>query len=284
VSATTPNAAQAQAWNGTQGRHWAENAERQDRMFDGFARLVLDAAQPGGADRVLDIGCGAGGTTMEAARRAPGGSVLGADLSGLLLAAASRRAEEAGLGNVAFAEADAQVHPFPAGGFDVAVSRFGVMFFDDPDAAWANIGRALRPGGRLVFCCWREEAVNDFFAVPRAAVGPLVPPPAPAEPFAPGPLSLASSERIQSLLAVAGFTSVTVTPVTVPLLVGSGPRDAAEYLAGMGPARALLADAAPDVRAAGIDALAGAFASRVADGGVRLGAAVWLVTARRPGE
>jgi SAM-dependent methyltransferase len=280
----TPNTAQAEAWNGDQGRHWAVNAERQDQMFAEYARLVLDAAQAGGGDRVLDIGCGAGGTTLEAARRVPGGRALGADLSDLLVAEASRRAERTGLGNVAFTRADAQVHPFPSGAFDVVISRFGVMFFDDPAAAWANIGRALRPGGRLAFCCWQEEAATDFFAVPRAAVAPrVVPLPPPADPDAPGPMALARPERIRSLLGPAGFTDVEVSPATVSLLVGRDPDDAARYITGMGPARALLSDVPAETKEAGIRALSEAFASYAADDGVRLGGAVWLVTARREG-
>lgn len=278
----TPNTAQEQAWNGEQGRHWAVNAERQDRMFAGLARLVLDAARLEGGDRVLDIGCGAGGTTMEAARRVPGGSALGADLSALLVEEATRRAERNGPGNAAFERADAQVHPFPAGGFDVVISRFGVMFFDDPAAAWANIARALRPGGRLAFCCWQEEAATDFFAVPRAALAPrVVPVPPPAEPDAPGPMALARPQRIRDLLGPAGFTGIDVAPVTVSLLVGKDPGDAAAYITGMGPARALLSDVPPETKAAGIRALAETFASYVAEDGVRLDAAVWLVTARR---
>lgn len=278
----TPNTAQAEAWNGEQGRHWAVNAERQDRMFAGFARLVLDAARLEGDDRVLDIGCGAGGTTMEAARRVPEGRALGADLSGLLVAEAARRAEREGLGNAAFEQADAQVHPFPAGEFDVVISRFGVMFFDDPAAAWANIGRALRPGGRLAFCCWQEEPATEFFAVPRAAVAPrVVPLPPPADPGAPGPMALARPERIRSLLGAAGFTGTEVSPVTVPLLVGKDPDDAARYITGMGPARALLSDVPPETKEAGIRALSEAFASYMAGDGVRLDGAVWLVTARR---
>ncbi|HSZ38775.1 MAG TPA: class I SAM-dependent methyltransferase [Trebonia sp.] len=275
-----PNAAQAEAWNGDQGRHWADNAERQDRLFAEFASLMLGAAGIGDGDAVLDIGCGAGGTTLAAARQAGSGRVLGIDLSAVMLAEAARRAERTGTANARFEQADAQVRSF-AGEFDVAVSRFGVMFFDDPAAAWANIARALRPGGRLAFCCWQDAEANEFFSVPRTVVAPLVPPLAPAEPEAPGPMSLASPDRVRSLLGGAGFTGIDVSPVTTTLRMGENPRDAAEYLTGMGPVRGMLADASPATRTAATAALRDVFASRATADGVRLGAAIWVVTARR---
>lgn len=281
TSDTTPNAAQAAAWNGNQGRHWAANAGRQDQILAEFASAVLGAAGIGDGDAVLDVGCGAGATTLEAARRAGSGSVLGADLSAVLLAEAARRARRAGAANVRFERADAQVHPFPPGGFDVALSRFGVMFFDDPPAAWANIARALRPGGRLAFCCWQAAPANEFFSVPRGALGPLAPPPAPADPEAPGPFSLASSDRVRRLLDGAGFTGIDVSPVTAKVRIGRDPQDAAAYVMGMGPVRALLAEAPAEKRAAAARALHEEFAPRAADDGVRLGAAIWLATARR---
>lgn len=281
TSDTTPNAAQAEAWNGNQGRQWAANAERQDQILAGFASAVLGAAEIGDGDAVLDVGCGAGATTLEAARRAGGGSVLGADLSAVLLAEAARRAQQAAAGNVRFERADAQVHPFPDGGFDVALSRFGVMFFDDPAAAWANIARALRPGGRLAFCCWQAAPANEFFAVPREAVAPFAPPRAPADPEAPGPLSLASADRVRDLLGGAGFGDIEVSPVTTAVRIGQDPHDAAAYVTGMGAVRVLLAEAPPGTREAVTESLLGAFASRAGEDGVRLRAAVWLVTARR---
>ena len=276
------NAAQDEAWNGDQGRHWVANAERQDQMLAEFATAVLRAARIGDGDTVLDVGCGAGATTLEAARRAGSGSVLGADLSALMLAEATRRAERAGVANVRFQRADAQVYPFPAGAFDVALSRFGVMFFDDPPAAWGNIAHAVRPGGRLAFCCWQEAAASEFFSVPRAVVAPLVPPLAPAGPEAPGPLSLASPDRVRSLLGGAGFGEIDVSPVTTTLRIGQDPEDAAAYIGGMGSVRALLAEASPEMRTAAHQALRETFAARAAGSdGVQLGAAVWLVTARR---
>jgi SAM-dependent methyltransferase len=280
-----PNAAQTEAWNGDQGRYWADNAERQDRLFAEFASLLLGAAGIGDGDAVLDVGCGAGGTTLAAARQAGSGRALGVDLSAVMLAEAARRAERTGTANVRFERADVQVHPF-TGEFDVAMSRFGVMFFDDPAAAWANIASALRPGGRLAFCCWQDASANEFFSVPRGAVAPLVPPLPPVDPEAPGPLSLANPDRVQSLLGGAGFTGIELRPVTAALRMGDSPRDAADYLTDMGPVRGMLADAPPQTRTAATGALRDVFASRAAadqalGDGVYLGAAIWVVTARR---
>jgi SAM-dependent methyltransferase len=280
-----PNAAQAEAWNGDQGRHWAVNAERQDRLFAEFASLLLGAAGIADGDAVLDVGCGAGGTTLAAARQAGSGHALGADLSAVMLAEAARRAERTGTANVRFERADVQTRPF-TGEFDVAMSRFGVMFFDDPAAAWANIASALRPGGRLAFCCWQDAPVNEFFAVPRGAVAPLVPPLPPVDPEAPGPLSLANPDRIRRLLGGAGFTGIELQPVTTALRMGDSPQDAADYLTDMGPVRGMLAEVSLETRTAATGALRDVFASRDADDraigdGVHLSAAIWVVTARR---
>ena len=142
------NTAQAEAWNGYEGEHWAANDDRYNIVNSGFNGPLLDAAGIGETSRVLDVGCGNGKLTRLAASRARQGQVTGLDLSGPMLARARARAAEEGIGNVTFEQGDAQVYPLPPGGFDVAVSRFGVMFFGDPAAAFANIGRGLRPGGR----------------------------------------------------------------------------------------------------------------------------------------
>ncbi|MFB7413268.1 class I SAM-dependent methyltransferase [Streptomyces sp. NPDC056121] len=193
------NVDQSQAWNGYEGEHWARNQDRWDAVNAGFDQPLLDAAAVRPGERVLDVGCGAGATTRLAARRAgPGGRALGVDLSGPMLTRAEEAAREeaareeaareeaarqetgraetgqeetsrqAGAVDVSFERGDAQVHPFPAGAFDVAISRFGVMFFADPVAAFANIRRALRPGGRLAFICAAEPERNDWL---RAIAG-----------------------------------------------------------------------------------------------------------------
>ena len=158
------NSEQAKAWNGPEGVHWARNQDRWNAVNEGFNEPLLEAAAITGTHRVLDLGCGSGQTTRLAARRASEGGALGLDLSGPMLAEARARAEREGIANVSFTRGDAQVHPFEPGAFDVAISRFGVMFFADPVAAFANIGRALRPGGRLAFVCPADALLNGGVA------------------------------------------------------------------------------------------------------------------------
>src|SRR5437773_4952744 len=160
------NTAQAQAWNGDQGRHFVAENARHERMLETHTARLLEAAKIQRADSVLDVGCGCGETTMRAARAAWRGHALGVDLSAVMLAEARRLAASEGIGNAGFEQADAQTHPFPAAGFDVALSRFGVMFFDDPPAAFANIAAALRRGGRLAFVCWQEPGRIEYLTVP----------------------------------------------------------------------------------------------------------------------
>ena len=163
------NAEQAQAWDGDEGAYWAQNAERFDRAVAAYHQRFLAAAGIGRADRVLDIGCGTGQTTRDAARAAADGVALGVDLSGQMIALARRLAAGQGIGNARFEQADAQIHPFPSHSFDAAISRTGTMFFGDPAAAFANIARALRPGGRLALLVWQEPRASEF---PSAAAAP----------------------------------------------------------------------------------------------------------------
>ncbi|HLG01741.1 MAG TPA: methyltransferase domain-containing protein, partial [Acidimicrobiia bacterium] len=189
-----PNDEQAEYWDGPGGEHWVAEAYRYSRMTGPLGEVLVEAADPQPGERVLDVGCGMGATTLAAAERVlPGGSALGVDLSGPMLAVARERANRGGLTHVAFEQADAQVRPFDPGSFDLAISRFGVMFFDDPNAAFANLGRALRSGGRLEFVCWQGLFDNEWLAVPVAAALQHVPVPEMGEPGAPGPFSLADA-------------------------------------------------------------------------------------------
>ena len=165
-----PNEDQAQYWNGPEADHWLVHEHRYERMLAPFTRVVLDTAAVARADRVLDVGCGTGSTTCTAARTAAGGRALGVDISVPLLRRAEQRARQDGLTNVRFERGNVQTHRLVPGGFDVAVSRFGVMFFGDPTVAFANIARGLRPGGRLVFVCWQKLVDNEWITVPGAAV------------------------------------------------------------------------------------------------------------------
>ena len=200
------NTEQAEHWNTGPGvAHWVANQARYDRMHAPFTALILDAAalRPGG--NVLDVGCGCGGTTLAAARLVAPGQALGLDLSGPMLARAQADAEAAGLANAVFQQGDAQVHPLEPATFDTVISRFGVMFFADPVAAFANIRSATRPGGRLVFACWQPLAANQWMLVPGAALAEHLPPPAPAPADGPGMFAFADPDRLRPILAAAGW-------------------------------------------------------------------------------
>lgn len=275
------NAEQAKAWNGSEGVHWARNQDRWNAVNEGFDEPLLEAAAITEAHRTLDLGCGSGQTTRLAALRAPRGSALGLDLSGPMLAEARARAEKEGIANVSFAQGDAQVHSFQPGTFDAAISRYGVMFFADPVAAFGNIGRALRPGGRLAFVCPADAMLNGWVAA-MASLRDVLPLGDFGRPGLPGMFSLATRDRIREVLTPAGFTGLTITQSQAYGTWGHGAEDAAEFLLGTGPGRHLMdqADATSRERARGTltDHLR---EHEAADGTVRLLSTSWLVTAER---
>jgi SAM-dependent methyltransferase len=231
-------------------------------------------------EAVVDVGCGCGQTTLLAARASGDGPALGVDLSAPMLAEARRRAAGAALDSVRFERADAANHPFEQGRSDVAISRFGVMFFEDPHSAFAGIRRALRPGGRLVFMCWQAVTENEHMTVPFGAVAPFAAPPDLGGPERPGPFSLADPDRVRTLLSGAGFTGVECEPVREPLWMGVDAEDAAGYLSTGPAARTMLKDADAHTAAKALDALKQALRGREDPSGVWLGSAAWLVTAR----
>ncbi|MCO5996827.1 class I SAM-dependent methyltransferase [Actinoallomurus rhizosphaericola] len=273
------NAAQAEAWNGYEGQHWAGHADRYDAVNSGFNRFVLDAAAIGERDRVVDIGCGNGQLTRLAARTARSGRVHGIDLSAPMLARARSRAAEEGLANVTFEQADAQVHAFPVGGFDAAISRFGVMFFADPVAAFANVGRALRSGGRLAFVCMTGLEGTDLGAVFGAMAAHL---PRPTGPDGTGPTSFADPARVRQVLTEAGFGEIACTLVEAEQAWGRDLADAAGFIRDWGPVRYQLRQAGAEAAARASDALTTALRPFARPDGVRLRGTAWLVTARRP--
>ncbi|MCO5973551.1 class I SAM-dependent methyltransferase [Actinoallomurus soli] len=273
------NAGQAEAWNGYEGEHWAGHADRYDAVNSGFNRFVLDAAAIGERDRVVDIGCGNGQLTRLAARTARSGRVHGIDLSAPMLARARSRAAEEGLANMTFEQADAQVHAFPAGGFDAAISRFGVMFFADPLAAFTNIGRALLPGGRLAFVCMTGLEGTDLGAVFGVMAAHL---PRPTGPDGTGPTSFADPARVRQVLAEAGFGEVECTLVEADQTWGRDLADAAGFIRDWGPVRYQLRQVSPEAATRASDALTAALRPFARPEGVRLRGTAWLVTARRP--
>lgn len=276
------NTEQAQAWNGSEGAHWARNQDRWNAVNEGFNEPLLEAAGITGDHRVLDIGCGSGQTTRLAALRAPRGRALGLDLSGPMLAEARAHAEREGISHVTFEQGDAQVHPFAVGAFDSAVSRYGVMFFTDPVAAFGNIGSALRPGGRLTFVCPADAALNGWVEA-IAALRDLLPVGDFGRTGLPGMFSLAAPGRIHQVLAEAGFTGITVNQAQAYGAWGSGAEDAAEFLLATGPGRHLMEQADAETRARARRTLEDHLrAHEGADGTVRLRSTSWLVTADRP--
>lgn len=276
------NTEQAQAWNGSEGAHWARNQDRWNAVNEGFNEPLLDAAGITDHHRVLDIGCGSGQTTRLAALRAPRGRALGLDLSGPMLAEARARAEREGIPHAAFEQGDAQVYPFEVGAFDSAVSRYGVMFFADPVAAFGNIGRALRPGGRLAFVCPADAALNGWVEA-MAALRALLPIGDFGRPGLPGMFSLAAPDRIREVLAEAGFTGITVNQKQKYGSWGSRVADVAEFLLATGPGRHLMEQVDAATRARARRTLEEHLrAHEAVDGTVQLRSTSWLVTADRP--
>lgn len=264
------NTHQAEAWNGYEGTHWADHHERYDAVNSDYNDVLLTAAGIGPTDRVLDIGCGNGQLTRLAARR--GGGALGVDLSGPMLARARALAAEEGVPDVEFEQGDAQVFPFPPGAFDVAVSRFGVMFFADPVRAFGNVRGALRPDGRLAFLSMR--GLGDLAAV-LAPLGGGGPRPGPA-----GPLSLSDPGVVRDVLGGAGFRDVATEPVEAAGTWGRDVADATGFLLEWGPVRFALRDADPAAEERVRRAVADALAPHAGPDGVRLRGEAWLVTAR----
>jgi SAM-dependent methyltransferase len=275
------NIGQAEAWNGYEGEHWAANDDRYNTINSGFNEPLLDAAGTGETSRVLDIGCGAGQLTRLAAGRASRGRALGLDLSGPMLATARARAAEENLPNASFEQGDAQVHSFPPGGFDSVVSRFGVMFFADPVAAFTNIGSGLRPGGRLAFACLPGGPGNGRDQVFRAVAAQLPAPPSPPVTGTTSPESFADPERAREVLTAAGFSDVAWTLVETDQVWGRDVADAADFIWGWGPLQFRARNAGPDTIARARAALEGALTPFATAAGVVLPGAAWLVTATR---
>jgi SAM-dependent methyltransferase len=279
VSGAGVNAAQTESWNGDDGEHWVEHRERYEAMAVELTDRLLAAAAIEPGESVLDIGCGCGGSTRAAARKASAGRVLGVDVSEIMVAEARRVTERDGLANARFAVGDAQVYPFDPAGFDVAISRNGMMFFDDPRAAFANIAGALRPGGRLAVLCWQDPARNEFLTLPLSTIAAHVQLPD-LGGDGPGPFSLADPTHVRELLTGAGFGRVSIEPVVGSMWIGRDVDDVVEFLHGLPMLRSLLARADQASTAAVDAALRAALRPHQSPRGVALGAAAWLVTGR----
>jgi SAM-dependent methyltransferase len=282
MSATpAANVDQTTFWNKLGGPAWAELSPLLDRQIEGVGRRAMEALAPKPGERLLDVGCGCGQTTLALAEQVgPRGEVIGLDLSRPMLEVARRRAADDGAANVRFEEADAQTTAFEPAAFDGLYSRFGVMFFDDPKAAFRHLLDALKPGGRLAFVCWRGMAENPWMTAPLvAALAALPPGPPPPDPNTPGPFAFADAERVRDILASAGFADITIAPVDAEI-GGNSLADSLTLALRIGPLGARLREA-PEFRPMVAQAVGDALAPYVRDGGVWMPSAVWIVTARR---
>lgn len=279
------NAQQIEYWNAVSGPKWVILADQIDAQIApiGLDVMATAAASPG--EQVLDIGCGCGLTTIELARRVgPTGRVVGVDISQPMLAEAERRAAGAGGAAIEFQAGDAQIFSFDDQRFDLVFSRFGVMFFEDPTAAFANLRRALRPGGRLAFACWQALGRNPWMVVPAAAAAKHLALPTPTDPHAPGPFAFADADRVRGILERAGFERIEIEPIERTMAIGAGLSLEAilDFLLQMGPAGAALRDAGEDMVATVRESVREAVTPYFDGTALRMDAAAWQVTARRP--
>jgi SAM-dependent methyltransferase len=279
------NEKQITYWNDAAGPKWVDMRPMLDRQLLPFGAAALEAARiPPGA-RVLDVGCGCGATTRTLGGTVgPSGSVVGVDVSEVMLETARAEARAAGLTNVTFLRADAQTHPFPPASFDRLYSRFGVMFFADPTAAFANLLKALVPGGRLAFICWQPLAENAWCRLPLEAAAPHLTLDPPHDPNAPGPFAFGDRTRLARFLTSAGYLHVRCEDLRITMDVGGGLSldDAVAVLLRLGPLGTALTTADPAV----VPLIAKGTRERIAQfetaQGVRIPAAAWVVSAERP--
>lgn len=275
------NDAMIEYWNGEAGQKWVDQSNRLDAMLAPFADRVLDAAAMQSGERALDVGCGAGILTLGATERSGGANgSLGVDVSAPLLKLARKRAAESG-SPASFELSDAST--FSAQDkLDLMISRFGVMFFEEPDTAFANIRAQIRPGGRMAFMCWQALPVNDWAFAPFQAALPLLKqaPPTP-DPTAPGPFAFADKDRVAGLLGDAGWSDVSIEPFTTRMILpGDDVETSARFMLKLGPLSRLIAEQDLDpqtILSAVMDRLS---SSVQPDGHVAMASACWLVRAK----
>jgi SAM-dependent methyltransferase len=274
------NRDQAALWNGPSGSAWVEMQDLLDRMLAPFEMLLSQEAFPGEGGRVLDVGCGAGATTISMARRlGPTGLCVGVDISEPLLRVAKERAIAEKLGAAAFVRADAQTYAVEPGRFDSVMSRFGVMFFDDPEAAFVNIRRAVRSDAKLAFVAWRSPAENPFMTTAARAAEPLLPKLSTPDPGAPGQFAFADGGRVRRILNATGWNNVDVRPIDVTGNIAE--QDLLTYVTKLGPVGAALRDTEVDeaTRARTANVVRAAFEPYIQNGTAHFTMACWLVSA-----
>jgi SAM-dependent methyltransferase len=277
------NTAQHEFWNTVAGPRWVGLGDFVERRVRAVNDILLARSAVAAGERVLEIGCSTGAATVPFAEVVgERGRMVGVDISEPMLAGARKRIAESGLGNVTLVQADAQVHRFEVGRFDLIASRFGVMFFADPVAAFSNFFSALRPDGRLCFACWAPLEENRHWLIPYEVALRHLGPPAPTPPHMPGPLAFSDPGYVRSILERAGFAAVKIERET-PDIIGSTPEEEAEYACSMGPPARLIDEKKPDdaLRETIRREMTEAFAAYARNGPMLLPSTVLLVTARR---
>jgi SAM-dependent methyltransferase len=269
---------QTRLWNGPAGRAWVETQDLLDEVLRPFETLLVDAVSAGSRRQVLDVGCGTGRTTLAIARLLGAeGSCTGIDISEPMIAAARARAERDGT-PARFIRANAQVHPFEPASFDTIVSRFGVMFFDDPIRAFANLRRAARHDAELWFVAWRSAAENPFMTAAERAAAPLLPDLPARRPDAPGQFAFGNGRRVRAILEESGWSEIEVRPIDVACAM---PRtELIRYVTRLGPVGLALSEADDQTRARVTETVRAAFDSYVQGEEVRFTGACWIVRAQ----
>lgn len=265
-------------WNGVAGHGWVEAQDLLDRMFAPFETLLADAAMAGSTRRLLDVGCGTGATTLAAARRlGMSADCVGIDISEPMIAAARTRAEREA-SSARFIRANAQDHGFEPASFDMILSRFGVMFFEDSIEAFANLRRAASDNAELRVIVWRSPEENPFMTAAERAAAPLLPAMPARDPEAPGQFAFADRDRVHGILARSGWTAIDIEPIDIGCTLPE--RDLLAYLTRVGPLGRILPTLDDGLRARVVEAARAAFDPYLRDGVARYDAACWMVGAR----
>ena len=271
------NAEQVDYWNGQAGATWVESQERMDEMLAPLTQPLLDAAAVTANERVIDVGCGCGDTSLQLAQS--GAAVWGVDISEPMLDRARQRAGSLNLTNASFSTADAATAELTPD-HDLVFSRFGVMFFSDPTAAFKNLRSGLNDGGRLCFLCWQPPRNNPWMATAGAAIQPFLPEPeTPPDPRAPGPFAFADVDYLNGILSDAGFNNIDIAPLTAELHLADTLDEAIEFQQRIGPLARALAELEGAAQQQALDAARNALAEHMTDAGLNLGAACWLARA-----
>jgi SAM-dependent methyltransferase len=269
-------AEQAEFWKGRGGQGWLAAYSRIDRSLAPFSDVLLKAAAARAGEHVIDIGCGTGATTAKLANDVgPTGHVLGLDISEPLIEAARGHR----IDNATFVIGDAATHPFQHHHYDLVFSRFGVMFFGDPESAFGNFSQALKPGGRLAFICWRATQENPWGVVAARAAAPFLPPLARPGPEEPGQYSFGDRARVERILKAGGFRDASFEVVDRPVWMGASPAEIADGATRFGPLAAAFAEAAPDAADKARQAIVAALAPHQGPDGVVMPGSCWLVRA-----